>query len=273
MFTKILGANVEIQARSPLIWNTLYQKLGIDSHMFRKNELGEGLGDEIIRFIKDEDYRAILLAAPLKELAVEHLSEMGYGPNFNLKSINLIYKVRNDIHCVSTDGFGALASLGLESGKNEFIIFGFGGTSKSIINAIERENIAHHLTIVTRQSSNLVNWKLPHKYISYKAISEDLSKADVLINATSLGNSKDANRSPLSESEFKKVRHGARLLDVNYTKTGATTYLEYGRRLGLKGIDGSLMNLMQALFAFKLAHPNVSQTIEELGNLENWENV
>ena len=273
MFTKILGANVEIQARSPLIWNTLYEKLGIDSNMFRKNELGEGLGGEITQFIMDKDYRAILLAAPLKELALKHLSEMGYCSSSNLISINLIYKVRDDIHCVSTDGFGALASLGLGSGKKDFIVFGFGGTSKSIINAIERENLATHLTIVTRQSSNLIKWNLPHKYSPYEEISEDLSKADILINATSLGNSKDANRSPLSESEFNQVRHGARLLDVNYTMSRSTKFLEYGRRFGLKGIDGSLMNLMQALFALKLAHPEVTQTVEELRNLENWDNV
>ena len=264
MYTKILGRDVEVNARSPHIWNTLSKMLGIDCQMRRQNTSQNELQSELENFRQDPQFHGVLLAAPLKEKALQILQSFGHTKIGNLDSINLIYKSDDGIQTTSTDGFGALASLGLNQPSCNFLIFGYGGTSKSIINAITHSSLTQKITVATRQSKIRESHNAQFKFIEYKEINEYLPNANVIINATNLGNSQFPNLSPINQATMKKVSTTARLLDVNYSASGTTTFLELGKSEGITGIDGSEMNLMQALYAFKITHPTTNLTLEEL---------
>ncbi len=272
-YSKIVGHQVEERSRSPLIWNHLYKHLEIESEMKRLNLNESELKQEISEFIRNPEYRSVLLAAPLKGLAVSILKELGQNIIGDLDSINLIYKTENEIRATSTDGFGAMASLGVFNTPNQFLILGYGGTSKSIINAIQISNKDSSVKVATRRPKVTKSIVSPVEFINYEDLPKHLSITNIIINATTLGNLDNLLLSPVGPEIFAKAPKSIKLMDVNYNNTGTTVFLEYGKSYGLFGIDGRSMNLYQALYAFKLANPSIGETLEELVKLGDWQNV
>ena len=272
MYTKIIGHGVEEHSRSPLIWNHLYDRLGIDCQMRRKNLEEKQLFNELSEFVQSSEYRAILFAAPLKEAAVKTLRELGHDICGDLESVNLLYRINDKIHATSTDGFGAIASLGLSNSNTSFMILGHGGTSKSIINAIRKSNFTSTIRVATRQGTTNSQKASSIKFIGYEEVPSHLSETDIIINATILGNTDHLGYSPIGEEIFAKIPTATKLFDVNYNQTQTTRFLELGKKFGLVGIDGKPMNLMQALYAFKLCN-NIEETLEDLVQLGEWQNV
>ncbi len=272
-YSKIVGHQVEERARSPLIWNHLYKHLEIESEMKRLNLREDELQEEIFEFIQNPEYRSILLAAPLKGLAIKILRELGQNIFDDLDSINLIYKSKNVIRATSTDGFGAMASMGISNSTSQFLILGYGGTSKSIINAIRKSNADSIIKVATRRPIVDKSQSSPIELIDYEDLPNHLSVTDVIINATTLGNEDNLFSSPVDSDTLAKAPKSIKLMDVNYNNTGTTTFLEYGKSHGLDGIDGRPMNLYQALYAFKLTNPNIDETLEDLMELGDWQNV
>lgn len=269
MFSKIIGHQVEERARSPLIWNYLFNALNIDGVMQRQNvEQGE-LSAEISNFLNTPDYQSILLAAPLKESAVRILSHHGINISGNLQSINLIFKTNDGVCATSTDGHGALASIGKLREKSTYLILGYGGTSKSIVNALIDSRDFSRILIATRKSNLRKIEEMSIQFLDYNEIHKYVGGADVIINATTLGNSDNLDKSPFHQEIFSQVRIQTKLLDVNYNETGSTPFLSYAKEFGINGIDGKLMNLMQAIYAFKVSNPKISKTLNELVDI--WE--
>ncbi len=272
-YSKIIGHQVEERARSPLIWNHLYKQLKIESEMRRLNLQDTELKGEISEFIHHPDYRSILVAAPLKGLAVQVLKELGRNIFYDLNSINLIYKTENVIRATSTDGFGALASMGISNSSNQFLILGYGGTARSIINAIKVSNKDSTIKVATRQPKEIRSKAISIEFIEYEDLPNQLSLIDVIINATTLGNADNLNLSPVDPQIFTNAPKSIKLMDVNYNDSGTTAFLEYGKNHGLEGTDGRLMNLYQALYAFKLSNPDVDESLQDLMKLTDWQNV
>jgi len=273
MFSKIIGHQVEERARSPLIWNYLFNALNIDSVMKRQNVKQAELSAEISNFLNTPDYQSILLAAPLKESAVRILSQHGMDVSKNLQSINLIYKTFDGVCATSTDGYGALESIGKMQEKSTYLILGYGGTSKSILNALLDSMNYSRIFIATRKS-NLRKIEERHiQFLEYNEIYKYVGEVDVIINATTLGNSDNLDKSPINQEIFSQVRLQTKLLDVNYTESGSTPFLSHAKDFGINGIDGKLMNLMQAIYAFKLCHPKISRTLVELVDIWETQNV
>ena len=273
MYSKIIGHQVEERARSPLIWNHLYKLLKIESEMKKLNLNEDKLQEEITEFIQNPEYRSILLAAPLKGLAARVLNELGQNVFGDLESINLIYKTQNVIRATSTDGFGAMAAMGISNSSNRFLILGYGATSKSIINAIQLSNKDSIVKVATRRPTIGNSQNIPIEFIAYEDLPNHLSVTDVIINATTLGNADNLLSSPVGPDLFANAPKSIKLMDVNYNQMGTTTFLENGKNHGLDGIDGRPMNLYQALYAFKLTNPNIDETLEDLIELGNWQNV
>lgn len=273
MYSKIIGHQVEERARSPLIWNELFVKLNIESEMKRQNLNEDELFAEIHNFVCTSEYQSILLAAPLKSAAVKILKGADLHADNDLESINLIYKINGGIRATSTDGFGAINSLGITEGKYSFLIMGHGGTSKSIINTILSSINYHRIIVATRRPIPNVLEAFPLEFITYDSIEKYLPEVNVIINATTLGNSDNLNSSPINEEKFTKIGKTTKLLDVNYNDTRTTKFLDIGKKFGISGIDGRHMNLMQALYAFKLSNPKLTQSVDELFRIGNWQNV
>jgi shikimate 5-dehydrogenase len=266
MYTKIIGHDVEMNARSPLIWNQLYKKLGINCQMLRKNTSQEEFEKEIRGCLLDPEFRGMLLAAPLKEIIFDLANLLGFRVDGSIKSINVIHKTVSGFAATSTDGYGALASLELADAKCNFLILGYGGTSKSIINAIVQNTQYGKLVVATREL-NIHSENQLVQFISYKEINHFMRDTNVLINATVLGNPTYPSKSPLTLDSMRNCESNTVILDVNYNSTGTTGFIENARLVGLDGIDGRRMNLMQALCAFGLVHSEIKLTVNELANL------
>jgi shikimate 5-dehydrogenase len=266
MFSQIIGSNVFGNAKSPGIWNKLYKNLNIDCEMMAVNKEKH----ELKNFLKEiifahSELKALLIAAPYKEYMAQLASTMGCQGAENLESINLIYRKGLDFHATSTDGFGAIKSLDLDSKPKTFLILGFGGTSKSIINAVQDQINGSTIYVATRNKNPKLNVNEGVNFIEYNEISSKISNVDILINATVFGNKEFPNESPISSLP----NHGNDLLalDVNYNDSGTTSFVNICRGYGYNAKDGSEMNLLQAVYAFSLCHDTKGLTIKELSTI------
>ena len=87
----------------------------------------------------------------------------------------------------------------------------------------------------------------------YSSLNLDLENYDVLINCTSIGKDGNNEDSILSTSQLSSINKEALLFDVNYINS-PSKLLRDASILNIKNIDGSRMNLMQAVIGFCLAN-------------------
>lgn len=262
----ILGENVESAARSPYIWNKLYKLTSQNAAMTAINTNKLQFIEHLNRIIAEENFRAVLFAAPLKEMAYQFSIVNKYEIKANLESINLIFESNGYYHGVSTDGYGAIRSLNLSDEQRNILILGYGGTSKSIVHAM-LEAFKNLKILIASRSSVTEDDNI--KIIRYPVPKELLKTADVIINATVLGSAKYPNMSPLSVDEMAEVNKKCLVFDVNYNSSGETEFTKIARNFSLNTLDGKEMNLMQALYAFKISNPECHLSIDKLKLLIN----
>ena len=92
----------------------------------------------------------------------------------------------------------------------------------------------------------------------YGSLNLDIGSYDVLINCTSIGKDGNNEDSILSTSQLSLINKEALLFDVNYINS-PSKLLRDASSLSLNCIDGSRMNLMQAVIGFCLANDLVGK--------------
>tara|TARA_Y100001935_G_C16937156_1_gene328305 strand:- start:200 stop:520 length:321 start_codon:yes stop_codon:yes gene_type:complete len=85
-----------------------------------------------------------------------------------------------------------------------------------------------------------------------------LTKCDVFINASSLGNLKLVNKSPLKTNQIKHLKNKY-VFDVNF-KPRFTKLIKIAIQQKIDNQNGKAMNLFQACEAFKKVYPNLNLT-------------
>ena len=87
----------------------------------------------------------------------------------------------------------------------------------------------------------------------YKNTEDIILDAELIINCTSLGKDGSSEESPVPYELLKKVDENCLIFDVNYINS-PSKLLRDADKLGLNYIDGSRMNIMQAVIAFSTAN-------------------
>ncbi len=261
MFTNlIIGDDVEGKARSPLIWNTFYEKNAINEKFISKNVIPTEINGVIKDFLSNPLIKALVIAKPYKSLIGELISREVpvKGGERELSSVNLVYKEDGKVHLGSTDGFGFLRSLESDGFVLPEVttVLGYGATSKSIIDQIIIEGVDTHIEVYTRTS--IVSPSRAHKEISFlpwQKLQNNLGKKTLIVNTTTVGNSSDLNSSILSAADIASLDSSAHIKDVNYTIGTENQLGRSCRALNIQYSDGLTMNFYQAVKALSLVYP------------------
>lgn len=262
-FSAIIGAQPSKGARSPLLWNAVYQALEDDCRMLPLDVSSERL-PQLLEWLNN--HRAFVggaVAVPHKQavahwLKKERLEASAQG----IFAVNSLSRNANgQLHGANTDGLAAAQALkeaGLSS-TDTVLVFGFGGAAKAVINTI-RSNVAQ-VMVVTRSFDDsgtmaLANW-MGIELVAPSQCQAALQQATVVMNGTVLGSAPDhVGASPLPQNFEARISPLKLAFDVVYQPED-TTFLK-AMPAGVTRCGGTRMNLLQAVHGFHLAHGKVS---------------
>jgi len=253
---------------SPIIHNAGFRSLGID-WFYVKCEVKEGHAKQALEAMKMLNLRGLSVTMPHKTsiaALVDSLSESAQA----LKSVNTV-EVSADGSLIghSTDGDGLVASLlaqGVDVAGKDVLILDAGGAARSVIDAFYRRG-CHRIFIVNRSLENAkVAAELAQgvattiELSSDSAMSEATSQCDIVINATSVGMTKNSDVKSESPISANLITSTHIVVDLVYHPL-QTELLRSAELRGAKTIDGLGMLVHQAALQQQIwtgLSPNVS---------------
>lgn len=243
---------------SPFIHNAAFNKTGING-VYLALEIPEEDLLPTLDNIKRYQMFGINLSMPYKEAVLPYLDDL--SPEARLiGAVNTVVNDKGRLIGHNTDGRGFFASLGNFSitGK-EMLILGAGGAGLSLIAQAALDGVKKISVFVRSSSFSKVEAKLlPIREETGVAIElgalEDrsaldaaLAKADLLVNATSLGMDKKTNPLPSGLA----LRQDLLVADLIY-QPFETPLLKEASQAGCQTVNGLGMLLYQAALAFEL---------------------
>ena len=209
----IIGDPIE-HTMSPVIHNAAFKKLGLDyiyiPFLVRKEELGQA-----VEGIRSLNIRGFNVTIPHKVTIMPMLD--GLDPLAEkIGAVNTVVNNDGDLRGYNTDATGFLQALleqGVEPKGKNTIILGAGGASRAVSYILAERGA--HLTILNRQLE--MDWaeelasRISYDFgkevkaleLTFENLASVLERADMLINATSVGMSPNSEDTPVPAQLLK----------------------------------------------------------------------
>ena len=253
----VIGNPIE-HSLSPLIHNYWMKKYRLIDSVYEKRKVEEKDLENIVKEIKDDEIIGMNVTVPFKKLIIPFLDELDIFAK-NTQSVNTVKKVKNKIVGYNTDGLGFGQTIDdfypqdssmLESidlildGKNIFIL-GAGGVTPSIISTLEHKG--GNIILSNRTKSKAEELKILFPKIKILDWGKKPKNYDIVINTTSVGLKKDEK----INIDFSGCSGDKNKLfyDLIYNPK-ETNFLKEARLRGNKTMNGQMMFLNQAIYAF-----------------------
>jgi len=246
---------------SPLIHNHWMKKYNLVDSVYEKRKIEEKDLKNIIKEIKEDEIVGVNVTVPFKKLIIPFLDELDFNAE-ETQSVNTLLKINNKIigHNTDRDGFGdtirkiyprrndSMEPLPLK-GKCIFIL-GAGGVTSSIISALESEG-ADNIILSNRTKEKANELKKLFPGLEILDWGKKPSICNIVINTTSVGLTMD-EEVKIDFSNYDKNFHKNFLFyDLIYNPK-ETAFLKKARLRGNKTMNGKMMFLNQAKYAFNI---------------------
>ena len=248
---------------SPEIHRIFAQGCGIDHDMeYVKIETGKAELQNAVSRLKCEEFMGFNCTMPLKEEIIKYINVQDEQSQF-LGVCNTVKIDSGKLSAFTTDGDGMVAGLrynGVEVSDKNIMIFGAGGSAKSVILSLIRNN-ARSITVLNRSENNLAQVRELFKtytnvsfgLLILENIERDIKTQDVLINMSRLGMS-GFEESPDFDTEYNflsLMKPNSAVADAVYEPLH-TKLLTVAAANNLKTIDGFWMLVYQGVLAFEI---------------------
>jgi shikimate dehydrogenase len=261
-YSSIIGLNPSQGARSPSLWNKAFKGYGISCQMYPMDTKPEHL-EKLLDFLNsDSNYIGGAVTAPYKEKVRNWLKNNVSDEAKSIGSVNCLFRnAFNMLEGTNTDGKAALQSLTESSGdlnNKKILLIGLGGAGKSVSTFIAGSIKNKENLMLASRSDEAIKYakKISANSIPWSEIKSHLKETSILINCTSLGSGDLQNHSPISDEELSLLPKGSVVYDINYINS-PSLFLRNAAKLGYKTLDGTTMNIYQAVIAFNLTtHKN-----------------
>ena len=262
-FCVIIGSNPSKGARSPKLWNKVFNKEKMKIKMYPLDVKIENL-NKVLNILQNNRYfLGGSIAVPYKQKVFKFLKNNIDTETKKIGTVNCLYrkKFNKNLFGTNTDGLGFMTTL-----KNNYrnlrnkkiLVIGFGGTAKAVLAHLSnKNNKLLKLTIISRKKlNNKVIKKFNSNWIGFSKIKNSIYDYDVIINATSIGFDNQKNLSPIPQSLFKNLKSNVFIYDIIYNPK-LTLLLKICKANKISSINGKSMNLEQAVIAFKKVLPKI----------------
>lgn len=281
-------ANKDYQARTPFLWNAVYEHFGFDTRNIRL--AGDPENSEVIfnSFKKDRKYLGGDVGVGFKDRAWKIIDEVDPLAR-EMQAINVVVKEENGIlRGYNTDGLGYAQSVkeklgerGEQIGGKKVVILGGGGTANAISFALAKEGA--NLMILNRTAAkaedlaervNTYFRKNIARFGGRELIQDEVRDADLVISVI------DDPTSPLDQysalgtielpatpehiadnlKEAKQIMesmHRETIISDVMLRNQDTATIREAKLAGFSTLDGKPMVLNQAIEAFWLVNQKV----------------
>ena len=246
---------------SPLTHNYWIKKYRLIDSAYEKRKIEEKDLENIIKEIREDKIVGVNITVPFKKLIIPFLDKLDFSAE-ETQSVNTLFKINNKIVGYNTDRNGfwdtiknfypttkdSRKSPPLE-GKRIFIL-GAGGVTSSIISALKNGG-ANNIILSNRTKEKANELKKLFPELEVLDWGKRPSICDIVINTTSIGLTKD-EEIKIDFSDYDKNFHKNFLFyDLIYNPK-ETVFLKKARLRGNKTMNGKMMFLNQAKYAFNI---------------------
>jgi|TARA_B110000259_G_C13938568_1_gene371847 shikimate dehydrogenase len=267
----VIGNPIE-HSLSPLIHNHWIKKHHLMDSVYEKRKVEKKDLKNIIEEIKKGQIVGVNVTVPFKKLIIPFLDELDSVAK-ETQSVNTLFKIDSKIVGYNTDSAGFLESIkGLYThsrdsivprpleGKNIFIL-GAGGVTPSIVSALKNEGANIILSNRTKEKAIELRKLFPKLEVL------DWGKrppiCSIVINTTSVGlNNNEEIKINFSDYD-KDFLKNTLFYDLIYNPK-ETIFLKQARLRGNRTINGKMMFLNQAKYAFNIWTNIVPEIDEEV---------
>jgi len=275
-FSVIVGRNPSKGARSPVLWNRVFNAENKKIKMLPVDVIPEKLSD--LFFCLQENNRCLggAIAVPYKQSMFNFVEQHTSQEVKSIGAINCFFRkdkeTNKNFTGTNTDGEAALDPIMpfLKEPKNKRIaLIGMGGAGKAIWAFLnDRFGDIHSLHAFNRSRLEIGHSEGERaKVFTIEEFENSLSSFDLVINSTSAGSSNSPDSSPFRLDLLKKAKPKTIIYDIIYDPL-KTKLISESEKIGLKIINGLRMNLIQAVLAYE--YTNVTNlSTEEIYTIMN----
>jgi len=266
-FCAILGINPSDSARSPLLWNAAYSHYGLSTQMFPLDVSEVNFENLLNELNYDQNFIGGAVTMPYKENAANWLGNRITAEAKHIGAVNCLYRGKeNHLYGTNTDGEASVLSYRSNFGDmtaNSILILGTGGVAKAVSAYFAVEvGEAGKITMVGRSENGKEYAKsINADWINWSEVYRIIKDVDGVINCTSIGFLDQENESPLTMDQVNLISFDANIFDVIYQPV-VTKFLALSKEQGLNNINGSEMNIDQAVLAFNYVNPSFQDLTE-----------
>ena len=243
---------------SPVIHNAAFEKMGIDYLYVPFRVKKEALG-EAIQGMRALNIRGLSVTIPHKVTVIPFLDELDPLAE-RIGAVNTIVNDDGVLRGYNTDATGFLQTLlerGGEPEKKNVVILGAGGASRAISFILAERGA--HLVILNRlleldwaeelasRISQIFTKEVEALELNEENLAKVLEKADIVVNATSVGMSPNIGETPIPA---KLLKPGLIVFDIVYNPI-KTRLLREAEATGTETIGGLDMLVWQGALAFE----------------------
>ena len=246
---------------SPKLHNYWLKRNGINGIYDKKKLKNNDLKNFFVE-VKNKSVQGINVTVPFKKDVIPYLDDLSLEAK-KTQSVNTIYLKNGKVIGHNTDirGFEfAVKDTGYNLNGKNVLVLGAGGVVSSIIFALYKMKVSN-ISICNRTKVKAENLKNIFKNLIVVNW-DDVSKCDVVINATSVGLKKDDNL----DLDFSKFKNTEFFYDVIYNPK-ETNFLKDAKKLGKKIENGKKMFIYQAAESFRIWHNIYPEINEEVSKL------
>ena len=255
----VIGNPIE-HSLSPLIHNYWMKKYCLADSVYEKRKVEEKDLKNIVEEIRGDEIVGVNVTVPFKKLIIPLLDKLDSTAE-ETQSVNTIFKIKDKIIGYNTDSTGFWetikeiypqgdGSFKLPLEDKHIFILGAGGVTSSIISALKLQG-ANNITLSNRTKEKANELRKLFPEIEVLDWGKRPSVCNVVINTTSIGLTKDEELK-IDFSDYDKNFHKNFLFyDLIYNPK-ETLFLKKARLRGNKTMNGKMMFLNQAKYAFNI---------------------
>jgi len=236
--------------------NAAFSKLRIDS-VYVPFRVPRTLLQDAVQGFRSQNLLGFNVTIPHKVTIVKYLDQMNHLAR-NIGAVNTVANINRKLVGYNTDASGAIQALkhgGVRLDDSICVILGAGGAARAIVYALAEET--HRIIVLNRSLEKAHRLKEDVKRrlrreiqvdrLTRSVLGKTLPRANVLINATSVGMEGKEGTLPVEES---CLRREITVFDIVYGPS-ETDLLRKARRSSCRTINGIEMLLHQGAAAFE----------------------
>ncbi|MEJ2241995.1 MAG: shikimate dehydrogenase [Candidatus Bathyarchaeota archaeon] len=251
----IMGDPVE-HSLSPAMHNAAFEELGLNLVYVAFQVNTQNLKTAILG-AKSLGILGLNITMPHKNAVTKYLDILE-GVAKSINAVNTVINRQGKLIGYNTDGSGVIIALKenqIYLEKKKLVLLGAGGAAKAIAHQVSQDlkelvilnrtlNKAKKLAGMLKSSGLKVNARI----LSPNVLMEELSTADILVNATSVGMNPDACKSPVP---LEYLRSDLAVMDIIYNPL-KTRLIKDAEAVGAKIVSGLEMLIYQGAIAFEI---------------------